>query len=319
MIVTPKISKQRDTNYRAELEITNTTNNDISNYTIFCKNIPFGSTIDEVRNFKVVLSNGIVTISPKKTILVKSKETLICKFEGAGTMPTEFTSEVPDPLIPSTHNYLYNVPMTNLTDVSQLSGFKYQWSYDKMKDYSDSKPNPDYFKLSQPNGLEINLYKDDKTYKLGSPTEPRTELRGLAVIKDNTKYIYSFDQFLVVEPTFDYCWVQVLSETGPNLMLRWRNGSFQLCSIQGGNSKTKFSGKPSDDVGKWVNWKLEFVLSVTGGYCKVFRDGILVATSPSGNNSGQNNSYIKNGLYAQQEQPSNNVKVYKKNLVVMFI
>lgn len=212
--------------------------------------------------------------------------------------------------------------MTDLKDISELTnngtGFKYQWSYDKMKDFSDVIPNPDYFKLSQPNGLEMNLYKDDKAFKQGSPTQPRTEIRGLGVIMDNRKYIYSFDQFLVNEPAFDYCWVQLFGGNGPNLMLRWRSGSFQLCSLQGDKSITDFAGKPSDDVGKWVNWKLEFILSMTDGYCKVFRNDVLVITSPPGNNSGENDSYIKNGIYAQQMKPANDVKVYKKNLIVLY-
>lgn len=321
MIVTAKLKKQKDTEYRGSLEIKNTSTSDISNYTICCKSLAENSTIDSVRDFRVETTDSLVTMYPqKKTITIEAGDSIDCKFEGKGTMPTEFYVEGPPP--PGKVQILYDIPMTDLTDINQLTnsgpGFTYQWSYDQMDGFSDKNPNPKYFKLT-PEGLEMNLYKTDKAFKQGSPTEARTELRGLGVVLDNRTYTYSFDQFLVNEPSFDYCWCQVFGGNGPNLMLRWRSGSFQLCSLQGKKSIVNFAGKPSDDVNKWVNWKLEFVLSLTNGYCKVYRDGKLVVESATPDNSGDNGSYIKNGIYAQQEKPSNDVKVIKKNISVSFV
>lgn len=230
--------------------------------------------------------------------------------------PTPNPEPTPTPTPDPSSNYLYNLPMTDLTDISQLTsaGFKYQWSYDQQASFSATNPNPKYFALGS-NGLEINIYQNDNPFQKGSPTEPRTELRGTAVVKDNVQYVYSFDQFLVNLPNFDYAWCQVFGGNGPNIILRWRSGSMALLVDQGDHVNVKFSGTPNDDVGKWVNWKIEFMLSTSNGYVRLYRDNVLMATA-TGNNSGADNSYIKNGIYSQQMKPSNDVKMYKKNLML---
>lgn len=313
--------------YKGVLEIENTTSEDIDSwYLTTCLND--GSTIDEVRNCTISIIDNKATLSPESKIsVIKKGKNLDLKFSGKGEMPVHFTGNIgpippPIPPTPGQPTYVYNLKMTDLNDISQLTksgdGFKYQWSHDKMNGFSNVNPNPEYFKLAGENGLEMNIYEGDKPFESGSSTEPRTELRGLAKVLDNLVYTYSFDQFLVTEPTFDYCWCQVFGGNGPNLMLRWRSGSFQLCSLQGDKSILKFPGKPADDVGNWINWKLEFLLSNKGGYTKVYRNNELVIETTPGNNSGENDSYIKNGIYSQQMKPSNNVKVYKRNLMLYY-
>ncbi len=326
MNVKATLKKTKKGIYQGELEIENSSSNDITSWYI-TTNLNNGNTIDEVRNCTISLVDNKVTLVPESKIsTLKKGKTIDLKFSGKGDMSTQFTGVVgpippPIPPTPGQPTYVYNLPMTDLKDISQLTkagdGFKYQWSYDKMKGFSNVNPNPDYFKLVGENGLEINLYQGDKPFESGSSTEPRTELRGLAKVLDNLAYTYSFDQYLVDLPTFDYCWCQVFGGNGPNIMLRWRSGSFQLMAIQGDHGSVKFEGNPQDDVGKWVNWKIEFLLSTQNGYAKVYRNNILLATL-NGNNTGANDSYIKNGIYAQQMKPSNNVKVYKKNLMLYY-
>lgn len=331
--ISVELKKTKKDEYKALLNISNSTNIDIIEYYIICI-LDNNSSIDDIKNFNIVNINlTTINLLPIKKTTLKANDIITVKFEGKGNMPLNFKgikgTPPPPPTPPSPDDptgkkeYVYNIPMTDLNDISQLTnsgpGFKYQWSHDQMKDYSNINPNPKYFKISQPNGLELNIYSTDKPFESGSNTEPRTELRGLAKILDNTTYIYSFDQFLVNEPTFDYCWFQVFGGNGPNLIVRWRSGSFELLSIQGDKQNIKFPGKPPDDVGKWINWKIEFVLSTTNGYSKLFRNNILVASTTPGNNSGENNSYIKNGIYSQQMKPSNDVNVYKKNLQLYYI
>lgn len=66
----------------------------------------------------------------------------------------------------------------------------------------------------------------------------------------------SFDQFLVNLPSFDYAWAQIYGANGPNVILKWRKGYFQVSLSQGDMGSIKFPGKPEDIVGKWVNWRI---------------------------------------------------------------
>lgn len=331
--ITSELRKNKKDEYKGLLNITNSTNSDITSYYIVCI-LDNNSTIDDIKNFDIInIDSTTLNLLPVKKTTLKANDTIKIKFKGKGNMPTNFKgikgSPPPPPEPPSPDDptvkkeYVYNIPITDLNDISQITnsgpGFKYQWSYDQMKGYSNTNPNPNYFKISQPNGLEINIYSTDKPFESGSSTTPRTELRGLAKVLDNKTYIYSFDQFLVNEPTFDYAWFQVFGGNGPNIIIRWRKGSFELLSIQGDKQIVKFNGNPTDDIGKWVNWKLEFVLSTNNGYSKLYRNNVLVASTTPGNNSGDNNSYIKNGIYSQQMNPSNDVKVYKKNLELYYL
>lgn len=328
--------KLRKDTYVAELTIANNTSAPLSGYSILCNNVPSGITIDKIKHCAVAPSgipNQLVLIPDKKINPLPAGKTEILKFSGSGgACPTEFVySEAkpsptpppgpgpgpgPTPTPPSPDaKFLHNLPLTDMTDIKQLTadGFKFQWSIDKQKGFDMYNPNPDYFKFSQPNGLEINLYEGDKPFESGSPTEPRSELRSTKVILANTAYTLSFDRFLVDLPTFDFGFCQVFGDSGPNLILRWRSGNYELLQIQGEHSNTKFPGNPSDDVGKWTNYRIDFSMAVKG-YVRLYRNNILISSFDGDNCGDCTTFYLKIGTYAQQMKPSNNVKIYLKNL-----
>ena len=270
------------------------------------------------------------------------------KFSGNGTMPNVFTFvsdsrtylDLLGPTGPTRTDwtdtdlldrqayigpvkYLYNLPMTDLTNISQVTstGFEYQWSYDQQVGYSDINPNPNYFALNQPNGLEINIYTTDKPFQSGSSTEPRTELRGTQIILDKVEYTIQFDQFLVVEPTFDFCWLQIFGNRISEFIVRWRSGQYELLSDAGSHIVAPFTDTsitPASDTGVWTNWKMVFYLDTASGYTQIYRNGILMCSTSGINNSGGNNSYLKHGVYSQQMKPSNNVTTYTKNLFLYY-
>ncbi len=341
--ITATLGKTKKGTYKADLEVTNNTTNTYTNWTISC-DMASGVTIDKIKHFTV--SGNILTPDSKIATLAPS-DSIDVKFEGTGdNMPTNWifidgsgpsptptpsptSGPTPDPSPtpspvgpPAGVTIVYNCPMTNYSGVSDLAssgaGFTFQYSYDKMSGFSATSPNPVYFTISPENGLETNLYVGDKPFKKGSNTEPRTELRGLAVVKDDIVYTYSFDQYLVDLPGFDYAFCQVFGGNGPNLIFRWRSGTFQILSDQGNKQIVNYSGTPSDDVGKWVSYKVEFLLSKSKGYTKLYRDNVLMCTVNNGNNSGDNGSYIKHGIYSQQMEPTNNVKLYTKNLMLYY-
>ncbi len=328
-MITPSITAKWSNGYNGILSIKNNTNTSYGlNWQILCV-LPINSSITWSDNLQInVISGNKIILSPKSYIEpLKSNSTIKSKFGGTGMIPTNFEfisilNPIPPTPIPPTSNikYLYNLPITNLTSISQLQtssvGFKLQYSYDKHYNFTDMSPNPDYFSLEQPNGLKMSLYVGDKSESEGKTTFPRTEIRGLAKIDDGIKYVFSYDSFLKNLPTFDFCWGQIHGEgTAPNIILRWRNGKYDfICNDQ----KIKIEGNPSNEVGKWVNWKFEFLLDSKNGYARIFRDNILLGTI-NGNTSTGGNSYIKQGLYAQQMVPSNNVSIYTKNLLLYSI
>lgn len=319
--VTTTLKRTKKNQYSGELLVVNNTNNTYNDWNIIVT-LENGITITDCRHYTIsqIDVNTILLIPDAKIGKLDPNNHIKSKIQGSGSnVPTKLVFNVGP--TPPDSKYLYNLPMTDLTDIKQLTdaGFQYQWSYDKQDGYSATNPNPDYFKLSQPNGLEVNLYSDDKTFKSGSPTDPRVEIRGLATVNDNTHYVFSLDQFIVNYPTnFEYSWMQVFGGSSPNIMLRYRSGAFGLIVTANNlpNLKLDLAGTPVDLVGKWVNWKIEFLLS-TSGFVRVYKDNVLIGEVTGDTHAADikhgSYSYIKTGLYVQHVD-CQNMKAYIKNL-----
>lgn len=285
--------------YKGILIIRNTSYNNYRNWYIVC-NLPPGITIEDCDKFtiKKISTNQVQLIPSTKIYGLDAGETLSDKIKGNGN------------LVPSDFSFVNIIYDLSLTSMSELQEFKYQYSHDKN---TGKIPNPKYFNIS-PEGLEINIYKGDKSFSPENSTFPRTELRGLTPIYDNIKYTLSFDHFIKEYPKgFQYCWVQVFGKNGPNIMLRYRNDTYQLLVIQGHNQIVTLPGDVNDNINVWTNWKIEFYLSVLNGYVKVYRNNIFIGET-KGNTSGENNSYVKLGLYSQQMDPNGTMTSYIKNL-----
>ena len=285
--------------YKGILIVRNTSYNNYRNWYIVC-NLPPGITIEDCDKFtiKKISTNQVHLIPSNKISGLDAGETFSDKIKGNGSVvPSDF----------SFVNIIYDLPLTNLTELQE---FKYQYSYDQD---TGKIPNSKYFNASS-EGLEINIYKGDKAFLPENSTFPRTELRGLTPIYDDIKYTLSFDHFIKEYPKgFQYCWVQVFGKNGPNVMLRYRNDTYQLLAIQGHNQIVTLPGDVNDNINIWTNWKIEFCLSVLNGYIKVYRNNIFIGET-KGNTSGDNNSYVKLGLYSQQMDPNGTMTSYIKNL-----
>jgi len=193
-------------------------------------------------------------------------------------------------------NYIYNYEMSN---DDYKKDFNLQYSYDK-----DPECEKEYFKIitsestDVPHGLEINIYKDDKPFLKESKTDPRSEIRGLKNINDNTEYILNWKQYLeTYSSEYNFNFFQLFGKDGPNIMLRWKNNRYELLALQGKNVIIPINLDIKDDIHKWVNWKIEFLLSPISGYVKVFKDDELIGEL-NGNTSGDNDSYLKLGFYS---------------------
>jgi len=326
-----EIKKQRDDKYKSVLILTNGTSADIADWTLTCKT---SATIEDMRRCTIVATDGVYNIIADEKNVLKANDTLELKFDGKGQSPvaSDFTfggapapptPPTPDPtpipvdptkppVVPPGAKALFNLPMVG-QEIKDLTAqnIKFQWSYDKQNGYSAENPNPAYFKIVD-QGLKMTLYKTDKPFEQKSNTMPRTELRCPTNIRDSVAYVLEFDEFMDVAPTYDFCLFQLFSEAlGPNVMVRWRSGQFQLGVIQGDKIFKPFEGKPADLAGKWTRWRLEFALS-SKGYLHLFKDGVAVCSLDNHDCAGKA-SYVKLGMYAQQMQPSNDVSAILKN------
>jgi len=207
--------------------------------------------------------------------------------------------------------YIYNYQMLNN---EFKKDFNLHYSYDK-----DPTFEKDYFKIKtdgEPNGLQINIYKDDKPFLKESSTESRSEIRGLKNINDNTEYVLNWKQYLeTYSDDYNFTFFQLFGKNGPNIMLRWKNSRYELLALQGKNKIVPIDLDISDDIHKWVNWKVEFLLSSTG-YIKIFKDKELFGEL-NGNTSGDNDSYLKLGFYSCETIPKCKNTLYIKDLTLI--
>ena len=90
--VTSTIKKQKDTEYKGVLLVTNDTSVSYSNWNITCV-LENGNTIDVCKNFNLTNSTATsITLEPSSKITpLEAGDKIKAKFEGKGQMPTQFT------------------------------------------------------------------------------------------------------------------------------------------------------------------------------------------------------------------------------------
>jgi len=79
-------------------------------------------------------------------------------FSVVSTLSQIFTTTLPPniPLTSSPSIYLYNLSMTNFSDISEVyqSSFDFQYNWNQQIEFSESHPNPAYFNLSSLNDVD---------------------------------------------------------------------------------------------------------------------------------------------------------------------
>ena len=106
---------------------------------------------------------------------------------------------------------------------------------------------------------------------------------------------------LTATPGYMFGFLQLFanSPAGPNIMLRWELGQYYLyCDAC--KQKVVLPGHIADDIGVWVEWGLDFVLSTNAsvGYIRVLKDGLVVGGF-EGVTSKSNGHHVKTGIYTQ--------------------
>jgi len=107
--------------------------------------------------------------------------------------------------------------------------FKYQYSYDAYK----SPFNKSYIDVTNNGTLMTCIYPGDKSFKKGSPTLPRAELRSIEEW-GNPFYRLAFNVSVIKEPKgTDYSVFQVFGGGSPLLMIRHRKGRKEMVVFDG--------------------------------------------------------------------------------------
>lgn len=182
-------------------------------------------------------------------------------------------------------------PLTSIPSV-----FSLQYSYDATnmsKHVSVSKE-----------GMLLSVYPNDKAHAITSPTLPRTEiLVRQPVIYSNQSYTYSIDQKIITMPNeYEYCFMQIIGDKGPNVLLRWSRGQYQLITRKG-NIRTKATPNLY-----WTNWRIEFKLQ---SFVKVYRNNSLFLQYKG--STGEKKNRVKFGVYSQVPKWSRKASVLYKN------
>jgi len=188
------------------------------------------------------------------------------------------------------------------TDYTYQSRFDEQYSYNEHTSTGEKQ----HFQIVPFNGrnvLRISLYATDLTFQSGSPTEPRSELREkLFTIQPNVEYEVSWEWYLLNQSSYQFGFMQLFQNTVPNVMLRWENNAYLLYFA---NHYVTMGGHISNDVGKWINWRVTFCLSTTStkGYVYVYKDTVLLGSYKGATLTTSTTSYFKQGIYTQHVAP----------------
>jgi len=210
----------------------------------------------------------------------------------------------------------------SFADTGYTSVFSEQYSYDQHTTSGHAK----HFDVGEHGGrssLRVRIYHDDKALSSGSTTCPRSELsqkdkaNGL---KTEIDYVAEWDwqlqQFTV---GYQFAFMQIFGRNGPNIFLRYvrpdgRRDRYQLmcekchCSLDDqcahhSNDQlfVDLPGDASDDMNKWITWKVEFRLSSgSAGYLRIYRDGQQLHAYKGPTSDGSNH-HFKLGLYTQHK------------------
>jgi len=163
-----------------------------------------------------------------------------------------------------------------------IAMFNWQYSYDVRHSPMDAS----HLTVTANETLLSCIYPQDKAFKKGSKTFPRSELRSLLEPKGSTAYNFSVEIKKLPEGT-DYSVWQVFGNGSPLLMVRHRQGKKQL---------VVFDGQPKIQVTQqFPKWCV-----VDCPKSSVYCEGGYKST---GSLKCRDSMYFKLGIYNQQSKP----------------
>lgn len=163
-----------------------------------------------------------------------------------------------------------------------ISLFNWQYSYD----VSHVPIDKNHINVTSNGTLMSCIYPSDKTFKKGSPTDPRSELRSLYEADNISPSRFEVEILKLPNGTNYSVW-QVFGDRKPLLMIRHRKGVKEMVVFNGVPKIQPVSEFPPSCV---VNCRKQVV--VCGNYSS---SGIPIC----------NKLYFKIGVYQQHERISN--------------
>lgn len=181
---------------------------------------------------------------------------------------------------------LLNLMLITYWTWALVSLFKWQYSYNVPHQPIDVK----YINVTQEHFLRSCIYATDRSFKKGSSTLPRAELRSIYEANGTLPYKFEVDIKSVPNGT-DYSVWQIFGDGSPLLMVRHRNGQKQLVVFDGTPKIQTLGGFPRTCTLDCTKGKVKCGETVSTGQ---FKCGKL---------------YFKLGVYAQGQKPRNTMCV----------
>ena len=207
-------------------------------------------------------------------------------------------------------------------DTSFKNVFGEQWSWNEP---SEELKHFNVGSCGQRTALRVSIFSGDETFSKGSPTFPRSELDYL------DKTFFKVDQAYTVtwegsvqqyQSDYMFAFAQIFdggdNSEGPNIFLRWEQGKYLLWCVEcGSGNHVELEGNMVDDVGKWIQWSLQFKLSKSkDGYIKAYRDGKLLNTLSGQTTTSGEGHHLKLGIYTQHVDAVKDTSLCLSNLVI---
>lgn len=200
--------------------------------------------------------------------------------------------------------FLYADSLTNLKNITQA--FSVQYSYDKPK--LDSA-----YISANSSGLLLSLYATDKAHANTSNTLARNELLYRTSLPEEVVYsLYLEQNIKAYVSTYQFAFMQLFGASGPNILIRWRNGRYQVVT-RAGNLNAPAEFVPV--LNQWVSWRADFKLSKdASGFLRLYRAGNLLINF-TGTSSAGGSFRPKFGIYSQVI-PTQQISIQYRNLSI---
>lgn len=199
-------------------------------------------------------------------------------------------------------------------DNSYTSFFHKQCSYD------DAGCNHHYAIENDENvnKLKVMIFSADKTHASSSPTAPRSELGSIHdFVEYGVEYVFTWNMHIkYYSNNYNFCFFQLFQEGpsyGPNVMIKWKRGEYELWVEKNGEGKfrTNLKGHLNEDLYQMTTWRI-IVKMDKEGYIRVERkreheNSFTLLGKMDGETAQATDAthYLKLGIYSQQEHAEN--------------
>lgn len=164
------------------------------------------------------------------------------------------------------------------------------------------------------------IFSEDKAHASSSPTAPRSELGSINdFVEYGKEYVFTWNMHIKdYSNNYNFCFFQLFQEGpsyGPNIMIKWIRGEYELWVSKNGEGKyrTNLKGHLNEDLYQMTTWRIVVKMD-RNGYVMVERKrenetSFTLLGQMHGETAQASGAthYLKLGIYSQQEEAENMV------------